>query len=92
MDTACDQDPECEAVAREVDMSADTPVHLVDDPGRDLLEQFVRQVRSARGHEVDGLDGGRGAADKLVHRIPSTRRCIVSRSRDMACRAVGKDS
>ena len=32
---------------------------LVDDPVGDLLQQLIRQVRPASGHEVDSLHGAR---------------------------------
>ncbi len=38
---------------------------LVDDAVRNLLQQLVRQVGPAGGHEVDGLDGAKGD-DPLV--------------------------
>src|SRR6185312_2640479 len=42
--------------AADVIHHARNPAHFVDDAQADTLEEFIRQVRPARRHEVDGLD------------------------------------
>ena len=44
-------------LARDVVDNARDPRNLVDDPPRDVIEEFVGQVRPARRHEVDRLHG-----------------------------------